>query len=98
MKKIGFAVASMILVTLFIVTVAEAGWITGTINKIYQYPTNIVIEVERSSDSALIRKNVDPTNEKSVLAVALTAQANGGNVEIYLHTSSNTFTALGIVP
>lgn len=98
MRKIGFAVASMILVALFIVNAAEAGWITGTINKIYQYPTNVVIEVKRSSDLVLIRKNVDPTNEKSVLAVALTAQTNNSTVEVYLHTGSNTFTALGMVP
>ncbi|MFV9646198.1 MAG: hypothetical protein ACNYWU_10275 [Desulfobacterales bacterium] len=98
MRKIGFAVASMILVTVFIVTVAEAGWIIGTINKVYQYPSSIVIEVKRTSDSALIRKVVDATNEKSVLAVALTAQANSDDVEVYLNTGSNTFTALGIIP
>lgn len=98
MRKIGFAVASMILVTVFVVTVAEAGWITGTVNRVYQYPSSIVIEVERTSDSVLIRKVVDATNEKNVLAVALTAQANGNNVEVYLHTGSNTFTALGIIP
>lgn len=98
MKKTGFSIALMILVTAFIVTVAEAGWIIGTVNKVYQYPSSIVIEVKRTSDSALIRKVVDATNEKNVLAVALTAQANGDNVEVYLNTGSNTFTALGIIP
>ena len=98
MKKRGILVILMILVTFFMAYSAEAGWFQGTIKRIYQYPTSIVIEIERSSDLVLVRKVVDPANEKNILAVALTAQANGNNIEVYYSFTLDTFTALGIVP
>lgn len=99
MKKIGFAVASMILVTLFIVTVAEAGWIEGKVTAVNQYPASTTIEITRSSDSAVFNKQVLANdNLNRIIALALSAQASDYTVKAYIDGSGKLSGLLVISP
>ncbi len=87
MKKIMLAVAAVGVFS----SSAFAGWYTGTVKEVRQYPNNqITIIIDRDDSTTDIPgdlKSSMPTDErKSFLAILLTAKAQSATVQIHLST------------
>jgi hypothetical protein len=96
-KKSFIVFSFVLLATLFLVTTSSAGWLYNKeIIKIGASTSGYIIKVQNSGGGGEVQKYLDPTEDKTLLAVALTAQSQGSLVHAYYNTTTNYITELVI--
>ena len=89
MKRISVVLSLAAMVIFFSTSATFAGgWLAGTITKVIQVTAEVQLEVERASDLQKFTKIVEATNEKRILAMALTLYTTGDACEVHYNNSN----------
>jgi hypothetical protein len=97
-KKISFLVAVFVLTTLLLISTAFAAWYTCTITKVGANASAYVVFLTDTAATPKFTNRwfvLEPARAKELLAIALTAHANGKKLQVALGSVAAGSTVVG---